>query len=210
MFMMHPVLEVFPPGDFALWPVAAVERYGYLPLSGRLDTAEVGTAVMRIADYNDPDPEEDGCTPRPADPVGAFLHGLLTVDTPLAPGGLRVTDTATGAALLPGCCNGLEEWRAWLQVLDGDGQAWFGHDPAPHAERHGGTVRLTADADREDSPVIDLSAAELRRLLTGAERGLADFLQLAADWAVRHLPGHAAGVTAVLARCLDLPGPAAH
>jgi len=144
---------------------------------------------------------------RPADPLGSFLHGLLTFDTLFAAGGLRVTDSATGAAFLPGCCNGLEDWREWHQVLDDCGQAWFGHDPDPRAERHGENVRLTVDAEQNDSPVIELLATDLRRLLVGAEHDLASFLALAADWAAQNLPRHAAPVTAALARALDLPIP---
>lgn len=102
-----------------------------------------------------------------------------------------MTDSVTGVVFLPGCCNGLEDW----------------HDPDPCAERHGETVRLTVDAERNDSPVIELPATDLRRLLIGAEHDLAGFLALAADWAAHHLPGHAAPVTAALARALDLPTP---
>jgi hypothetical protein len=205
---MQPVVEVYAPDGFALWPVAEVESFGHLALSGELTLLEVGTAVMCIASCNDIDPEVDGRPPRPADPLGSFLHGLLTFDTPFAAGGLRVTDSATGVALLPGCCNGLEDWREWHQVLDGSGQASFGHDPDPCAERHGETVRLTVDAEQNDSPVIELLATDLRRLLAGAEHDLASFLALAADWAAQNLPLHAAPVTAALARALDLPTPA--
>ncbi|MFI6931597.1 hypothetical protein [Streptomyces sp. NPDC050287] len=79
---------------------------------------------------------------------------------------------------------------------------------SPVAERFGDSVRLTVNTEQSDSPVIELSVAELRNLLAGAERDLADFLTLAADWASRHLPGHCAPVTAALARVLDLPAPA--
>ena len=207
VIVVQPVLEVYAPDDFALWPVAGTEPYGFMPLSGALTPAEVGTAVMRIARCNDVGPESEGQPARPADPIGAFLHGLLTMDDLFVPGGLRVTDTATGVTLLPGCCNGLEERGAWLEVLDGDGWASFGHDPSPSAERLGGRVRLAVDVDRDDSPVIELSTGELRRLLAGAERDLADFLGLAATWAARQLPGHALQVTAALARALVLPVP---
>ncbi|MFJ4677530.1 hypothetical protein [Kitasatospora sp. NPDC088783] len=207
MIALQPVLEVYAPDSFALWPVAQSEPYGFLPLSGALGPAEVGTAVMRIADCNDIDPEDEDRLPRPADPLGAFLHGLLTMDGTYASGGLRVIDTATGTILLPGCCNGLEEWRDWLEVVDGDGRASFGHDPSPLAERLGDTVRLTVDADKEGSPVIELPVAELSCLLAEAERDLTDFLQLAAGWAAQHLPNHATLVTAALARALDLPAP---
>ncbi|MGW2374753.1 hypothetical protein [Kitasatospora sp. NPDC001683] len=208
MIVLQPVLEVYAQDNFTLWPVAESEAYCLLPLSSALGPAEVGTAVMRIAECNDIDPEVDGRPPRPADPLGAFLHGLLTMDGTYASGGLQVTDTATGTTLLPGCCSGLAEWRSWLEVVDGNGRASFGHTPTPLAERHGYWVRLTVDAEEDDSPAIELPVTELRRLLAAAERDLADFLALAAAWAARNLPDHAAPVTAALAAALDMPAPA--
>ncbi|MET8217854.1 hypothetical protein [Streptomyces hirsutus] len=207
MIVLQPVLEVSAPSGFALWPVAGIEPYDFLPLSGALAPVEVGTAVMSIAAHNDVAPAADDHPSRPADPLAAFLHGLLTMEDLVASGGLRVTDTASGITLLPGCCNGLEERRDWFDVLDGDGWASFGHDPSPLAERHGDAVRLTVDADRDDSPAIELTTGELRRLLTGAERDLTEFLRLAAAWTARHLPSHAARVSSALARALLLPAP---
>ncbi|MFE4953986.1 hypothetical protein ACFRCW_07760 [Streptomyces sp. NPDC056653] len=211
MIVSRPVLEVLPPADFTLWPISDDAPYGFLPLHGGLTPAEIGTAVASIADCNAVTPEDD----RPStssDPIGAFLHGLLTTDCLYVPGGLRVTDTATGFTLLPGCCNELEERGDWLEVLDGhgEGEGWasFGHDPSPVAERLGDAVRLTVDADREDSPVIEVRVDELRHLLDGAERDLVDFVRLAAAWAVGQVPDHAGQVTAALARALGPPTPA--
>ncbi|MFB7615557.1 hypothetical protein [Kitasatospora sp. NPDC056181] len=205
---MQPVLELLaPPADFTLWEVGAHRPYDFLPLSGHTSAADVGTAVLQLALRNAYDPddyeEEDGPTP-PADPVDALLHGLLVKDHLFAHGGFRVTDTATGVTLTPGCCNGLEEWRDWLEVLDGAGSAGFGHDPMPTAERVGDTVRLVPDVGAPDGPAIELPAAELRRLVAGAERDLAAFLELADTWAAEHLPDHRAPLTAALARALDL------
>ncbi|GAA3776720.1 hypothetical protein ACFS5L_34575 [Streptomyces phyllanthi] len=98
----------------------------------------------------------------------------------------RAAGRAVGVTLLPGRCNGIEGRGDWLEVLDGDGWASFGHDPSPLAERRGDTVRLTVDADRDGSPGIELPADELRRLLAGAERDLTGFLRPAATWAARH------------------------
>ncbi|MFD8980383.1 hypothetical protein [Streptomyces sp. NPDC059564] len=205
---MQPVLETYAPDGFDLWPVAEIEPFGFLPLSGALSPAEVGTAVMRIAGCNDVDPDGDR-PPRPADAVDSFLHGLLTFDILFAAGGLRITDNSTGVTFQPGCCDGLEDWRDWHRFADDGGLLGFGHDPgSPVAERFGDTVRLTVNAGQTDSPVIELSVIELRHLLVGAERDLADFLALAADWASRHLPGRCAPVTAALARVLGLPAPA--
>ncbi|MGW1638356.1 hypothetical protein [Streptomyces lavendulae] len=210
---MQPVLETRVPDGFDLWPVAEVGPAGFLPLSGGLSPAEVGTAVMCIVGCNDIDPEDDPANdrpPRPADPLASFLHGLLTFDTLFAAGGLRVTDDSTGTTFLPGCCDGLEDWRTWHQLLDEDGVLWFGHDPvSPVAKRFGDIVQLTVDAAQGDSPVIELSVTDLRRLLIEAERDLTAFLMLATDWTHQHLPpAHRAPVIAALARVLDLPEPA--
>ncbi|MFD8435625.1 hypothetical protein ACFV2I_11075 [Streptomyces microflavus] len=207
MIVMQPVLEIYVPDGFDLWPVAEVEPFDFLPLGGELSPDEVGTAVARIAGCNDIDPDGDR-PPRPAAALDAFLHGLLTFDSLFAAGGLRVTDTSTGVAFLPGCCDGLEDWRDWHRFADGGKLLGFGHEPmSPVAERFGDTVRLTVDSEQSASPVIELPTAELRNLLTGVERDLGDFLTLAADWASRQLPGRSAFVTAALARALDLPAP---
>ncbi|MFI8292157.1 hypothetical protein ACIGBL_23755 [Streptomyces sp. NPDC085614] len=208
MIVMQPVLEVSATAGFDLWPVARIEAYGHMPLSGALAPDEVGLAVMRVAACNDVDPAPDeDRPPRPGDPLASFLHGLLTLEQPFAAGGLRVTDTAGGATLLPGCCTGLEDWREWYDVLDGGGAGWFGHDPSPGAELRGETVRLTVDADRDGSPVILLAADELRTLLAGVERDLLAFHTAADAWASRYLPDQAPLVRAALARALALPVP---
>ncbi|MGW6529394.1 hypothetical protein [Streptomyces venezuelae] len=182
--MMQPVLETYTPDGFDLWPVAEVESFGFLPLSGELSPDEVGAAVMRIADCNDVsamDGPDGGHTPHPAGPLDSFLHGLLTLDDPIASGGLRVIDDSTGG---------------------------FGHDPvSPTAERFGDTVRLTVNIEENDSPVIELGVPELRHLLVGVERDLTGFLALAAEWSSAHLPDHCTAVTAAVARSLDLPAP---
>ncbi|MEU0274998.1 hypothetical protein [Streptomyces sp. NPDC006307] len=202
---MQPVLAISAADDFALWPIGEHESYGYLVLNGKLTPAEVGTAVMRIANCNDFEPEEEHGS-RPTDPLGTFLHGLLTMPDLFATGGFRVSDDTTDTVFVePGCCNGLETWRDWLEVLDGTGCSYFGHDPSSVAERVGDIVRLTLDAHGTDgSPVIELSVDQIRKLVTGAQQDLQDFLRLAGTWAEQHLPAQAAAVTTALARALDL------
>ncbi len=53
--------------------------------------------------------------------------------------------------------------------------------------------------------VIEPTAVELRRLLDGVGRDLADFLALASDWVRRHLPDHAEPVIGALVRVLAVP-----
>lgn len=90
-------------------------------------------------------------------------------------------------------------------VLDGTGSPFLGHDPDPVVDRSGESFRLVVDFEQSDSPVIELSAVELRRLLDGVGRDLADFLALASGWVRRHLPDRAEPVIEALSRVLDIP-----
>lgn len=206
MLVVEAVFEAQVPEGFTLWPVAPCRPYSLHPLNGTLSPAEVGTAVASFAHANDIDPERNGRPPRPADPIGAFLHGLLTMHELFAAGGIRVTD-ACGAVFEPGCCEGLEDRAGWRDVIDGPGTASFGHDPTPLAERRENNVVLTIDAETPDSPTIELPAATLREHLAAAERDLAAFLTLVPTWAAHHLGGRAEAVTAVVTRALVLPEP---
>ncbi|MFD3663546.1 hypothetical protein ACFWVF_23665 [Streptomyces sp. NPDC058659] len=156
MIVMQPVLETYGPDGFGLWPVAKLEPFGFLPLSGRLSSAEVGTAVMRIAGCNapdpdpdpapapdpDPDPDPDGDRPpRPADALDSFLYGLLTFETLFAAVGRRVTDDSTGVTSCPAAAMG------WMTGATG-----------------------TSSSKAATRPVIELPVTELRRLLAGVER----------------------------------------
>jgi hypothetical protein len=180
-----------------------------MPLHGALSEAEVGTAVMTIAAYNHVRGDDEAPPARPLDPVEHFVRALLDGRDVQAPGGLQVADTLGGAVLRPGCCNGLEEWRDWFDVLDGPGHAGFGHGPAPLAERHGDIALLTVDSERDDSPAFEVDIDVLRRGLEGAERDLAGFLRAAADWAAARLPALAFPVVAALARGIGMPPPRA-
>ncbi|MFI8086030.1 hypothetical protein ACIF6L_35210 [Kitasatospora sp. NPDC086009] len=201
---MQPVLETPGRDGFDLWPVGPYEPYGFLPLGAAMSPADVGTAVMQIADHNEAEPGPGEEPAGSGDPAGRFLHGLLTSEYPVAPGGFRVFAPATGTVLRPGCCNGLEEWRDWYEVLDGDGFALFGHDPTPEARREGTLVRLTPDSAVRDGPGIELPLDGLRRLVTAAADELAAFLRLADAWAADHCPDRRTPLVAALARAVGL------
>ncbi|AXE24376.1 hypothetical protein C0216_13755 [Streptomyces globosus] len=214
MITAQPVLEVHRVDGFSLWPAAFPdEPYVLLPLGADLSPAEVGAVVACLADaHADPAAGTDaapGPDPDP-DPAGAFLRGLLAVggDLHLA-GGVRITDTATGAVVDPGCCHGLQEWGTWREFAAGSASCsgWFGHSPTPEARLVGDTVRLTADTDSAASPVIELPLPELHRLLDGVAHRLHGFLARVQDWASREAPAHAAPLYAVLAAALVPPAP---
>ncbi|GAA2237293.1 MULTISPECIES: hypothetical protein [Kitasatospora] len=200
MIVIHPVLENGALDAFQLWPVAEQPPYRLVPLNRMLDDEGVGAAVATIAGYN-----RSRADPNPADPAAAYLSPLLHEEGFVAPGGLRVQDTATGATLNPGCCCGLEDWRAWLEVADG-GEMWLGHDPMPWAEQAGETIRLHPDEERP-GPVIEFPRAALRRLLAEVQQDLADFLLLLADWAGRYTPDSADALVAAFDSSLQITGP---
>ncbi|MFH9134622.1 hypothetical protein [Streptomyces sp. NPDC017524] len=114
---------------------------------------------------------------------------------PFAAGGFLVTDTVL---VEPGCWNGLDTWRDWLNVLDGTGCAHFGHDPFSMAERVGDIVRLTVEVHGTGGSLV----TEL--LVADAEQDMQDFLSLAGPLAEQDLPEYATPATAALARALDL------
>ncbi|GAB2840358.1 hypothetical protein GCM10022221_44680 [Actinocorallia aurea] len=87
MLEMRAALEVARFRGFGLWPVAEVDELGFFVLDRGLGAPEVGMVVMQIADTNNVAPAP-GDPPRPQEPVGAFLHGLLTSDDLVAYGGI--------------------------------------------------------------------------------------------------------------------------
>ncbi|WP_345709230.1 hypothetical protein [Kitasatospora paranensis] len=65
MIVMQPVVEIVVRDGFGLWPIAEAEPFGVLPLSRHLSSAEVGTAMMAIAGWNDADADADADSDRP-------------------------------------------------------------------------------------------------------------------------------------------------
>ncbi|MER7473203.1 hypothetical protein [Micromonospora sp. NPDC000018] len=204
--ILQPVLEVDPLDGFTLWPVAEVGPW--LALSGALTAAEVGTAVARIAAYHHVDdrtvwPEDD-------DPLTAVLPVAAAGPEPgalVVPGGLRLTDPGTGARVDPGCCSGLEDWRAWYEIPSGASPDQ-GHDPDPWVEhRRDGTIRVWADEER--GAHVDVRVDELMRLVDGVSADLAGFLRVLRTWADGVVPAAADGLVESLDRHLQVSEPGA-
>ncbi|MFD6531254.1 hypothetical protein [Streptomyces sp. NPDC060184] len=206
MLIAQAVLETSNTADFSLWPVADLPPYGFMALSGRMSSLEVGTALAVLADCNARADDDDLPTADAAEAV----RGLLETDMVIAPGGLRVHDTRTDATVDPGCCCGLEDWRAWLDVADG-GTVWLGHDPSPRLEHADGVVRLWQDgADTGNAlpgQLVEITVGEIPALLRTVREGLQGFLALTEQWAERHVPSLAAELVARLDGGLTIGAP---
>ncbi|MFD9220597.1 hypothetical protein ACFWDI_11445 [Streptomyces sp. NPDC060064] len=180
MLIMDAVLETYTATDFTLWPIADPQADHLLALSGRLSPREVGTAMAILTSYN------EGHRDRPAlDSEDGIeqIRRLAAAETAIAPGGLRIRDTNTGVTALPGCCFGLENWRDWLDLMNGE-EPWLGHDPAPRLEQVGSLVRLWPDAEHPTGVPIDIPRDELPELLGSVRDELGGFLTLVEQWAV--------------------------
>ncbi|WP_318218799.1 hypothetical protein [Streptomyces sp. SCL15-6] len=130
----------------------------------------------------------------------------MTAERVIAPGGLRIRDTASGVTVAPGCCSGLEDWRDWLGLVNGE-EPWLGHDPTPHIEHLGAKVRLWPDEDPSEKSFIDLPLDQLPELLGSVRDQLVGFLAAVEAWAAQHAPALAARLVAKLDEDLAISAP---
>ncbi|WP_258948447.1 hypothetical protein [Lentzea californiensis] len=151
---------------------AVVEVTGgdVVALSGRMSREEFDRALAAIADYGSDDDAEFG---------PAQLRALVDEEVIVMAGGLQVRDTETGVRVGPGCCAGLESWRDWARLLDGE-VPWLGHSPSPGVEFAVGVVRLRPDEDRPDDPACEI--ADLAGHLERVRQDLTGFLDLVRRW----------------------------
>ncbi|MFI6274991.1 hypothetical protein [Streptomyces sp. NPDC050988] len=200
---MDAVLETHLTADFALWPVAELPPDRLLVLSGELSPHEIGTAMAVLTTYNKGRRER-----RPRAPKDSLeqVGRLVATECVVAPGGLRIRDTATGVTAVPGCCCGLENWREWLDLTNGD-EPWLGHDPWPRIEHAGAIARLWPDGDRPEGLPIELPLAQLPEQLGLVRERLAGFLRAVEAWATSYAPSIADAVVAKLDEDLAVSAP---
>ncbi|MEU0593704.1 hypothetical protein [Streptomyces ardesiacus] len=184
MLIMEAALETYDATDFALWPVADSPPDHLLALSGRLSVREIGTFMAVLTIYNKSDDEAPARDPETST---RQVSQLLTMDRVIAPGGIRIRETSTGVTVPPGCCFGLENWRDWLELMNGE-EPWLGHDPAPRTEHTKTTIRLWPDAEHPDGLPIELPLAQLPHLLNSVQLQLVAFLASVGEWATRYAP----------------------
>ncbi|MFC9965284.1 hypothetical protein ACFVH4_13680 [Nocardia ignorata] len=177
MITMQAVVEV-PNFDFEPpqpWPVLPAEPYSFVPIHRGCSDAEVGLFVSGLT--------------RGLETTGSrdeVVTALRAEETLLQPGGLRLTDTVTGAVIEPGCCAGLEEWREWVDVLTGT-PPWLGHGPTPEVEIGVDELRVWQDsgADRQAAQSVVVERSSLPGLLNRVHRDLVGFLACVQAWSER-------------------------
>ncbi|GAA3183151.1 MULTISPECIES: hypothetical protein [Streptomyces] len=206
MLIVNAVLETPDTVGFSFWPVADLPPYQFMALSNGMSPLEVGSALAVLADYNSRTGDDD----RPSLDAGEAIRRLLATDKVIAPGGLRVHDTRTNLTVQPGCCCGLEDWREWLGVADGE-TLWLGHDPSPRLEHADEVVQLWPDSvGAQETPSgqpIEIVVGDLPGILHTVQEGLQGFLSLAKQWATRHVPNLAENLVARIDEDLAISAP---
>ncbi|MFF3686565.1 hypothetical protein [Streptomyces sp. NPDC002187] len=203
MLIVEAVLETFDVAEFTLWPVADLPAYRFLALSGRLSPKEIGTAMASLAVYSSEDSD------RATDSVG-LVRQLIEAECVTGLGGVRLRDTETGVVVAPGCCCGLEDWRDWLDIMDG-GEPWLGDWPAPRVEHSGPVVQLWPADGRSGlctaPQAIEIPLVTLPDVLQTVRNDLSGFLVVVRQWADRYAPALARDLIAKLDEGLAISAP---
>ncbi|WAS95957.1 hypothetical protein [Nannocystis punicea] len=168
-----------------------------IALTGALDRLEVGTVMAAIAAYGRADDDEVEAS------AAAAVRRILDCEQVIVGGGIEVSVDGE-VVVTPQCCGGLEQWREWLEFLDGGPEPWGGHGPMLRVTRMGsGAIAL----GYEDSTERLVAPERLRAALEAVEAELAAFTALLAGWAEVHVPGLADALVDKLGHDLALRSP---
>jgi hypothetical protein len=191
-------------------PLWAVEQDEFLVTVARLPTPDqVGAVVWALVGRSI---TADDLSLTVADTAEAIEAYLSCDDEDYAPGGLRVA--AGDVVIDPGCCVGLDQWRDWLDVVDGK-VIDLGHDPDVLLEHRGPVIRLWQDKHQllpgelpgPSDPYIDIRRDDLPLLLQGVRQDLVGFLAALHRWAHHIVPDSADLLTVAVDRRLRISAP---
>ena len=198
MIRLIPCVELYRDSpDCADWPTIASDAPSFLHLTGDVTSAEVGSATAAIARYNTTTNAPSGDRASTA-----MLRAMLEREHIVIPGGILALNDQTRVDITPGCCCGLEDWRAWVDFLDDGLSPWTGHDPAPELELRDETVYLSSDAAGiEGVFTFSMTRDEYAAQLASVEQHLADFTRELTRWAETVVPDIA---TPLVARLRDV------
>lgn len=186
MLIADAVIELTDHAGLAGWPTTRAAGIGHGKLHAALTVKEIGSVVWSFLDANHvfDDPDADGAT----------VHG-----------GVRITDTTTGAVLVPGCCSDLSGRFDLVQcVADGTGDPWLGHSPSPAVRLNGNKVGFVVDAERTEGVAFTATLDELRTALDPIEGDLRGFLATLEQWAAVYAPDRADDVVARFRRGIGM------
>ncbi|MFO0800954.1 MAG: hypothetical protein U0804_26105 [Gemmataceae bacterium] len=160
------------------WPIADRPPFSFVPLSGDMTDAEVGTVMAQLMKDNDV----------PAGPTAAdWLAGVVAADHLILSGGIQASDG--DREINPGCCCGLEGRREWTTGLASGAQPWTGHDPAPRVEWAGDAARIWSDGAITAAPdafAVECERSRFAAELWHVERDLTAFVGRVTRWARSH------------------------
>jgi hypothetical protein len=204
MITLTPVLERWS-ATCPFWPVDRIDFFLTVP---RLPTPQrVATVAWALIGRS---VTADDLSITAADAAEAIETYVTSDDGDYAPGGLRVQ---TGDVVIdPGCCVGLDEWRNWLRIADGE-VIYLGHNPDVLVEHRGPTLRIWKDRlspgapPSPDEPHIDLPRDALPKLLGVVQQDLAGFLTALHPWAHNVRADLADPLTAAVDRRLHISAP---
>lgn len=154
------------------WALASVAGWSLLRLFSGSTKEEVGSVILTAGSYNHHLKVQSSAI--------ETLNAFVSEDFVL-PGGLRFLENER-IKVVPGCCSGLENWREWLDVPNGN-SIWAGHDPSPGVEFIGDTIRVWQDEKADGVEFIDFGVDEMRSLLGKVESDLKGFTVRLGEWA---------------------------
>ena len=186
------VVEIRPYGANPPWPIAAIPDPSFLRLFSGVTDEEIGMLILTACSYNQIDVHSS-----PIETLNAFVAEDFVL-----PGGLRFSE-AGEVKIVPGCCCGLEEWRDWLDVPNGE-TVWAGHNPQPGVEFTDGIIRVWRDEKDEGVEFINFGVDEMRNLLKEVESDLNGFLFRLGEWTDSVAPELKAAVVEHFAKNTDI------
>ena len=165
------VVEISSFGIEPPWAVASIANLSFLRLFSGITDEEIGSIILTACLYNHIE-----VFPSSTETLNAFLAEEFVL-----PGGLQFSEDEQ-VKVVPGCCCGLEDWREWLNVPNGN-TIWAGHDPSPGVEFVNGSVRVWQDEKADGVEYIDFGVEEMRGLLEKVEPDLKGFVVRLGEWA---------------------------
>jgi hypothetical protein len=164
-----PVVER-PYGVKAFWlPLPQEPWPPFVKLSGAAPDTDVALVVYQLCTYGAASEEPMSSS----ELLAAFPDAL--------PGGLAVLEG--DEAVYPSCCCGLEEWKAWMDMLETREAPWLGHDPWPWIELGDNNVTIWSDGGMDHTK--GEATPHISTTLEGMAAGLRQVHPILRDFAER-------------------------